>query len=373
MIKIFSILTFILLFINAAYPQLDFDVYLEDASITAITEEEGYIWVATYGHGIFRYSKKDQKWFNYSTKNKNLHSDLFHAIAVNKNYIWAAANEGLFIYDKKKKKWSEKKFSLGGQFGNWIRSLCYDADENILWIGRFRNLTKLDVAKQKYTDFELTQGKDPKTNTFISIKMDGDSVIWFGTESGVHIYRKKKRIGQDTWQFLNNKKGFKQEGDAVSVSDFIFEPDRVWFGTHEFVTSKQPQFNPGGLYNYNRNFIWNKYSEGNGLPGNGIYCLERTGNYIWAGIYSFGKKEKEEYPKGLVMIDRISGKITPVDLNLLETKSSAIKKLYFDGNDLWIGTNKGLWRLKISNPMAEWTLKKSDKKGVHRSGSNSIN
>jgi len=55
--------------------------------------------------------------------------------------------------------------------------------------------------------------------------------------------------------------------------------------------------------------------------------------------------------------------MTPVDLNLLETKSSAIKKLYFDGKDLWIGTNKGLWRLKISNPMAEWTLKKNDKKG----------
>jgi ligand-binding sensor domain-containing protein len=361
--KFFLILTYLLFFFPDIFAQIDFEVFLEDASITSITEEENFLWASTYGHGIYRYSKKDNKWFNFSTKSKNLDNDLFYDVAVNKNYIWAAATEGLFIYDKKKDKWSVKKFSLGGQFGNWIRSLYYDPAEDILWIGRFRNLTQLDVVKQKYTDFDLTQGNDPKSNTFISIKADGDSLIWFGTESGVHIYRKKKKIGQDTWQFLNNKKGFKQEGDAVSISDFVFEPRRVWFATDEFITAKQPQFNLGGLYSYNRHFIWNKYSRENGLPANGIYCIERTGNYIWAGLYSFDKKEKEEYPRGLVMIDRISGKIDQVDLNQLQTRSSAVKVLYFDKKDLWIGTNKGLWRLKISNSMAEWSLKKKNKKG----------
>jgi len=361
--KFFLILTSVFLFLPYSYSQIEFDVYLEDAVITGITEEEDYLWVSTYGQGIFSYAKKDHKWNNFSTKNRNLKNDLFYAIAVSKNYVWAASNEGLFTYDKRKKRWTEKKFSLGGQFGNWIRSLLYDPKEDVLWIGRFRNLTRLDVAKQKYTDYDLTQNSDPKTNTFISIKMDGDSIIWFGTEAGVHIYRKKKRIGQDTWTFLNNKKGFKQEGDAVSVRDFIFEPGRVWFATDEFVTTKQPEFNVGGLYYYNRNFIWDKYSTANGLPGNGIYCLERTGNYIWAGVYSFGKKDKEEYPKGLVMIDRLSGKVTPIDLNVLQTKSSAIKTLYFDGKDLWIGTDKGLWRLKIFNSLAQWNLKKNTKKG----------
>ncbi len=361
--KFLLILTYLIFFIPNLFSQVDFDVYLEDATITSITIDEGLLWVSTYGQGLFNYSFKDQKWFNYSTKNRNLESDLFYDVAANKNYIWAAANEGLFIYNKKKKKWEVKKFALGGQFGNWIRSLCYDPDEDVLWIGRFRNLTKLEVAKQKFTDYDLTQGNDPKSNTFISIKMDGDSLIWFGTESGVHIYRKRKKIGQDTWQFLNNKKGFKQEGEAVSVSDFIFEPKRVWFGTDEFVTTKQPQFNLGGLYNYNRHFIWNKLSRENGLPANGIYCLERTGNYIWAGIYSFSKKEREEYPKGLVMINRLTNEIKEIDLNLLQTKSSAINALYFDNKDLWIGTSRGLWRLKISNPLAEWSLKKATTKG----------
>jgi len=360
--KKFLVLIFLIFISLQAFPQVDYNIFLEDASITSIAEEKDFLWVATYGQGIFRLSKKDGKWFNFSTKNRNLDNDLFHTIAVSKDYVWAGANEGLFIYNKKRNRWTIKKFSLGGEFGNWIRSLCYDQSRNILWIGRFRNLTQLNVSRQKYKDFDLTQNNDPKTNTFKSIKLDGDSLIWFGTESGVHIYRKNKKIGEEAWQFINNKKGFKQEGDAVSISDFAFEGDNVWFGTDEFITPKQPQFNIGGLYRYNRKFIWDKLSRGNGLPANGIYCIERTGNYIWAGVYSFEKKEKEEYGKGLVLIDRITGKVIPIDLNLLETKSSTINTLYFDEKDLWIGTDRGLWKLNIANPLAAWTLKKEVKK-----------
>jgi ligand-binding sensor domain-containing protein len=366
MIKIFAKLFFLALLITSSNPsQVKPDIFLEGALISGITEEDDFIWVATYGQGIFRYSKKDHKWFNFSTKNRNLDNDLFHAVAASKDYVWGAANEGLYIFDKKRNKWTLKKFALGGQFGNWIRSLYYDKSQNILWIGRFRNLTQLDVARQKYSDYDLTQGNDPKSNTFKSIKADGDSLIWFGTESGVHVYRKKKRIGEDTWQFLNNKRGFKQEGDAVSISDFIFEKEHVWFGTDEFITQQQPQFNIGGIYRHNRKFIWERYSKETGLPGSGVYCLERTGNTIWAGLYSFDKREKKEYSKGLVMIDRLTGRVTPIDLDMLQTKSSTITKLFFDGTDLWIGTDRGLWRLTIANPLAAWTARKETvKKGT---------
>lgn len=369
MIKAFLIIL-IFYFTPAVFPQVTVDNFLGNASITEITEEdtsylkrgEGYIWVATYGEGIYRFSKKDGKWMNFSTASKNLQNDIFHCLAVSKDYVWAGASEGLYIYDKKKKSWNMKKFSLGGEFGNWIRALFYDKSRNILWIGRFRNLTQLDLAKQTYTDFDLTQGNDPKTNTFKSIRLDGDSLVWFGTESGVHFYRKKKKIAQDTWEFINNKKGFKQEGDAVSITDFLFEGGNVWFGTDEFVTPKQPEFNVGGLYRYNRKIKWDKIDKSNGLSGNGIYCLEKTGNVIWAGVYSFDKKEKAEYGNGLVMIDRFTGKVTPVDLNLLQVKTPTITTLYFDGKDLWIGTDKGLYRLKIANPLAVWSMKKPQTK-----------
>ena len=52
------------------------------------------------------------------------------------------------------------------------------------------------------------------------------------------------------------------------------------------------------------NLKWDRISKANGLGGNGIYCLARTGNYIWTGVYEFKKNDKEEYGKGLFLINR---------------------------------------------------------------------
>ena len=71
------------------FPQDDIKSYLKDANITGIKYESGNIWVSTYGQGIYRYSKKDDNWENFSTGAGNLDNDLFFNIAVNKEYVWA--------------------------------------------------------------------------------------------------------------------------------------------------------------------------------------------------------------------------------------------------------------------------------------------
>ncbi|HMN25953.1 MAG TPA: hypothetical protein PKE38_15720 [Ignavibacteriaceae bacterium] len=77
-----------------------------------------------------------------------------------------------------------------------------------------------------------------------------------------------------------------------------------------------------------------------------------TGNYIWAGVYEFKKSDKAEYGKGLYLINRITKKVVPVDLNELKITTSNIRALYFDGINLWIGSSEGLVRLKIANELA---------------------
>jgi hypothetical protein len=342
------------------FPQVESQLYLENAVIESIKGDDNFLWVATYGQGIFRYSKKEDKWFNYSTKKENLENDLFYNLAVSKDYVWAGSGDGLFTFDKKKGQWRKRKFAQGGEMGNWIRSLCYDPSQNVLWIGRFKNLTRLEVAKQKFSDYDLTTNNDSKTNNIISIKLDGDTLIWFGTESGVHIYNKNEDINdKGSWNFLNNKKGgFDEEGDAVSVHDMLFDDKNIWFATDEFVTPVQPMFNIGGIYEFNRKFKWDRISKEDGLPGNGIYCLERTGNYIWSGVYSFDKKNKKEYGKGLVYINRLTNKVHVVDLNALNINTSLVLALYFDSEDLWIGSDKGLVRVKFYNSLASWGGKK---------------
>jgi len=352
----FQIILFLLFCSLSIFPQVESQLYLENAVIESIKGDSNFIWVATYGQGIFRYSKKEDKWFNYSTKKENLENDLFYNLAVSKDYVWAGSGDGLFIFDKKKEQWRKRKFAQGGEMGNWIRSLCFDPSQNVLWIGRFKNLTRLEVAKQKFSDYDLTTNNDSKTNIIISIKLDGDSLLWVGSESGVHIYNKNEDIDdKKSWDFLTNKKGgFAEDGDAVSVHDMLFDDKYIWFATDEFVTHLQPKFNIGGIYVFNRKFKWDRISEEDGLPGNGIYCLERTGNYIWSGVYSFDRKNKKEYGKGLVYINRFNNKVHTVDLNALNINTSLILSLYFDGEDLWIGSDKGLVRLKFYNSLASW-------------------
>ena len=94
------LILFILLLCLSApsfFSQDDIKSYLEDANITGIKYESGDIWVSTYGQGIFRYSKKDDSWENFSMKQGSLDNDLFFNIAVNKDYVWAGNAEGLYV------------------------------------------------------------------------------------------------------------------------------------------------------------------------------------------------------------------------------------------------------------------------------------
>ncbi len=343
---------------RSGFAQSSTESVLENVSVTAIRGDQHFLWVATYGQGIYKYSKKDDKWTNFSTSNNSIDNDLFSCIAVSDDYVWAGSIEGLFTYDKKKNSWRKRKFAVGGEMGNWIRSLCYDKKGNTLWIGRFKNLTELDVKKQKFIEHDLTKNNDPKTNNIKSIRLDGDSLVWFGSESGMHIYDKQAEDTVSAWKFINNKRGFNSDGDAVSISDFLFDGENVWIATDEFITQQQPNFNIGGIYKFDRKLSWERFSKQDGLPANGIYALEKTGNKIWAAVYAFDKKNKKEYGKGFVLIDRVTGKISTIDLNQTPISSSVVHTFFFDGNIMWIGTDKGLYKFQITNALAEWSGKK---------------
>src|SRR5690606_37546247 len=162
MIKFILTAAIVLSFNFPALPQVNTDLFLEGATISSIQAEGNDIWVATYGHGIFKYSKEKNAWTNFSTKNNNLENDLFYNLAVSKNFVWAGSSEGLFTFDKKRNIWRKRKFAQGGELGNWIRALCYDPDQNVLWIGRFKNLTRYDVGRNRFYDHDLTQNNDTK-------------------------------------------------------------------------------------------------------------------------------------------------------------------------------------------------------------------
>ena len=88
--------------------------------------------------------------------------------------------------------------------------------------------------------------------------------------------------------------------------------------------------------------------------------MARTGNKIWVGVYLFDKQEKKDYGRGLVLVDRITRKVKTVDLNEINLNSSKIVCNCFDGSNMWLGTDNGLSKIVIENPLAKWTLVKKE-------------
>jgi len=335
-----------------AQEQIQIEHYLEGKDVKDICDDGNNIWVATNGSGVFQYNYRMQEWYNYSTQNEKLKLNFFYTITANKDFVWAGSTDGLFIYNKKRKRWSKRKFGKGGQLSNWIRDVQYDPHINAVWIGRFKYLTMYDLNKRRFTDYDLTMNKDLKTNTIKVIKVDGDSLVWFGSESGLHRYDKSKNISdQSALSFYNNNLNyFNGDGDAVSISALLVEQNNIWIGLDEFITRNNPNYNLGGVYKFDRKNDWTRFDSHNGLKGNGIYDLEITGDYIWVSLYQFSKNTKDIFGRGLALINRITKNVEMVQI---EGVPKTINSIHFDGTKLWLGTNNGIYTINLVNKFVD--------------------
>ncbi|MDX1699300.1 MAG: hypothetical protein R3250_01720 [Melioribacteraceae bacterium] len=321
------------------------EIYLQGKKITDIKNDGVDIWVATEGDGVYKYQKWNNKWINYSTATKKIRQDFFYCIEIGKRYIWAGSADGLYTFDKKRKRWTKKRFILGGQFGNWIRSLKFDRKENILWIGRFKYLSQFDLISKKYVDFDLTVNKNDKTNSVKYISMDGDSVLWIGVEAGIHKYVKGDSVFS-TEYYSSKNNYFLNSGDQVSITSILFEQNNIWFGTDEFITPDNPEFNVGGLFRYDRKIDWQRYDEYTNLNGSGIFSLELTGNYIWVSVYKFDWETKALIGQGINLINRKTLETRKIENDLIP---NTVLCLHFDGENMWLGTANGIRKINFTN------------------------
>lgn len=352
LLKNISLIVLLLLSYGQAFSQQETKIthLLNGVNVKDIDSDGKYIWFATNGDGIIKLNLKNGRWDSYSTDNNKLQNDFFHSIAVNSKYVYAGSADGLFILNQKRNKWLKRKFAKGGQLSNWIRSIKYDKKERAVWIGRFKYLTKFDESRRRFSDFDLTRKGNEKTNTIKTIELDGDSLVWFGTEGGLQRYDKRYSLQDESaiTFFDNSYNYFMGLGEMVSVSDILFEQNYIWLGTDELITAENPDFNPGGLFRFDRKNEWKKFSTADGLPGNGIYSIENVGKYIWVATYQFDNKLRERYGRGLAVIDKISLSVKPV---LDERIPQTINKIFFDGKSVWLGTNDGVVKIEINNDL----------------------
>ncbi|NIR49067.1 hypothetical protein GWO43_11470 [candidate division KSB1 bacterium] len=240
---------------------------LRSDRIHSIIPDGDYIWFAT-GHGLSRYFSKERTWKNYDNFDGLSDNQVFD-VAVNDSAIWVATANGI---DYIPKKHLAQKDSL--QFkqvnpGNLTLVEVYDLEmmENLLWAASNQGIYVYDVSK-KHGGYSVDVG-GPVDRIINSISRYKNE-IWFGSNSGIDVYdiEKKKWLGVPEGRFFPNtvvtrvlaskkavwaatRQGVKKfNRKAKSWRDFTVEDglidnrvnallldgDYIWFGTDRGIT-----------------------------------------------------------------------------------------------------------------------------------------
>ena len=244
--------------------------------ITFITEDsDKKIWIGTLLNGVTRYDPASQQCIRYGTK-----EDKTGALKDGTSW-WAHATPDGFI---------------------WLST-------------QNANLFKIDI----YTTIIPSFG----SNRFYAFNEEADSVMWYGTESG--LVRKDFKNGS-TQRIVHEPGNLNSLSNNVITEIVKDNQGDFWIGTRNGLNH----------YNLRTKKIIRYYLEANSndLFANGIFSIcEDSDSNIWVGNWN----------GGLYMLNRKSGKFTtykndPADISTL-SNNSINDILEGETSELWIATN----------------------------------
>jgi len=156
------------------------------ACITAIYEDEKYLWVATDGAGIFRKplngSGPDR---NYTSENTALtDNSVLGMIGDKHGVLWLGTyNDGLFYMDQNG---TVTRFIDQDRVGtDRIRTLAYDPVRDLVYVGTYgAGLTVINAATRRLA----TQQIDDQYRWVSALHLDANGLLWVGSYNGPWCY-----------------------------------------------------------------------------------------------------------------------------------------------------------------------------------------
>ena len=361
-----------------------------------ITVDDDFIWVARseWDRGsnrpLSRYDKKTKKWTTFST-NDVLAANTIRRIIATENDVWILyrpwEDVGVTRYDKRNKEWTTIRSGRGTlelasdddylwlaapndglrrfhfASGTWarfrdIKGLLHNhvgeyglaVDEDYVWVGTLRGLSRYDKRKESWTP--LTALPTLVGRTIRTVDTD-ERFVWVGTEEGMSRY--DKVLG--TWKNYRQEGGseniethgghWHQHGrkkrDCLSdnvVSSIVTDEQYVWVGTRD------------GANRFDKIALrWDQYKTHHGLPANNVTSVSSDGDSIWVGTNSgIGK-----YPR---TADDLNAWITYTSGT--EIQPSAVSKEFAESlvtdqiwcitaskRHVWVGTRRGVSKYDI--------------------------
>ncbi|MEH6407922.1 MAG: two-component regulator propeller domain-containing protein, partial [Leeuwenhoekiella sp.] len=308
---------------------------------TMAIDGKGSIWLGTTKQGLLKIDRNENGRYNierFPITSKRILS----LLSTPRNTILCGTeNDGLFELNSKGKiinHYLNNKFNDNGVKSNSIWSLFLDNQERI-WIGYYNNgVSVYDKFYDKFKDIESRPNypNSLQSSSVTGIIQDETGRLWIGMDGGgIDVYNSKINVFT---HLLNNKNTIATGLNSSDVQTlFKDNQGNIWVGTWDY-----------GIYYLEKDstqFI--------------NYSVENTSGEVASNrILSFAQDSQ-----GTIWIGTFSGGIESFDPNLKKFTSydqepfrskkisySDVKKVYVDSDDnIWIGGNAGLFKLKRTN------------------------
>lgn len=350
------------------------DEKLQKSAVFTVYEDgEGNLWFGTIQSGICLYSPAKNTFTWYDTQS-GLHDNFIRSfVEDNKGNMLVGTVAGMFSIDNKTKKLSAVNIKGISLENLAITSICKDKN-NTLWISMNEGFIKYNgIMHQKF----LAQN-GLCSNSLLSSYIDNEGNLWFGSD-GAGLSRLSSEV------ISNYSVKDSLPGDYIN-SLYQTKDERIWIGMRDNGLMSMKNGKRMQLYKMNRkspkeNIIDNTVNcmsednEGNLWIGtqSGLSILNLKNNKIlnyWAAdvseysvIYSLlHSKDGKHYigtSNGLVIFSG-KGNKEPVSAvnNLNSGGDLGIYNILEDGNNIWVGTNKGA--IKLEGKSAELFDKKNN-------------
>lgn len=354
---------------------------------TIFEDRDKNIWVGTRGGIVLFERGKNLRVFKHDAEKEhsvlsNLVNDIDEDIQGN---IWTATDLGVAKLDKKSEKFTNYYFEKSGEK---ITSIFAD-NAGIVWCGTAQDgVYKLDPFKYKFAAFSLPE-KHPEIPQIVwAVAADKDANTWLGSGYGLFF---KHKSGEFSFSVGEKNAG----GNLASKNISSISPAQsggVWVGTFKngfaYVRydEKSRKFN---VSNYKSNPL-----DDNSLAFDAVRCIHQDKKgVLWIGtlmglsrakpdengiISSFDNFFSDDEPanglsdnsisvihedsggniwiataKGVNAVAESDGKTVFKSFPALEKVQGKIQTLATTENELWIGTNSGLYRFDLRSHQFE--------------------
>ena len=339
---------------------------LVDNLVTTIAVSDNHVWFGTYRSGISVYNKTNQTFRKPYTKSDVLSSDDIRSIAIDGNNTWiGTANGGVHRYIGVVDTWVgyTKDDGLASNNISWIT-----AYKSEIWLGTYDSgVSMYDKVENRWITFVAADS--PPEDDVKAIVQSSSGKLWIATSGGLLRYDP----GIEEWVRYGKKDGLSTE----YITDLKMDGNILWIGTAR------------GLASYDGDSdYWQFYSKSDGLSENFITSLAVTGGetgghgdaanprvsesprLIWVGTNrglfrgstdgqalierfepvvetSSFSSEKAEPPNP--PSEKAEPPSPPLEKGDLGGFSDyTITSIAQEGDRIWIGTDRGLWKYDIS-------------------------